>query len=148
MYKTVTISREFGSGGRELGRCLAEKSNFAYYDHEIIAEIAKRTLLAEDYVQHIIESKPACSIPIHVGVTFTTISNRINGQKGVVFREQCNLLKELSEKSDCVIVGRSADYILSDYKPYHIFIYSDIESCMVRCRLKGNQDNVIYPKKN
>ena len=98
MNKIVTISREFGSGGRELGRRLAEKLNFAYYDHEIIAEIAKRTQLAEDYVQHIIESKPAFSFPIHVGVTFQVTSSEINKQKGIIFREQCNLLKELTEK--------------------------------------------------
>lgn len=67
-------------------------------------------------------------------------------QKEIVFQEQCNLLKELAEKSDCVVVGRCADYILSEYKPYRIFVYSDIESKKERCRSKGKQDNEISEK--
>lgn len=70
MKRIITISREFGSGGRELGRRLAEELGFAYYDHEIITEIAARTKLAEDYVQRVMESKPYFSFPIHIGVTF------------------------------------------------------------------------------
>ena len=56
-------------------------------------------------------------------------------QKAAVYHEQCRLLKELSEKSDCVIVGRCADYILSGCRPYRIFVYSDMESKKERCRL-------------
>ena len=55
MNKIITISREFGSGGRELGRRLSELLNIAYYDQEIITEIANQTDLAEQYVEHIIE---------------------------------------------------------------------------------------------
>lgn len=146
MNKIVTISREFGSGGRELGRRLAESLSFAYYDHEIIAEIAKRTQLAERYVQHIIENKPYFSFPIHIGVTFQAADSEINRNKGAIFQAQCNLLKELSEKSDCVIVGRCADYILSDYRPYRIFVYSNMEGKKERCRLKGKQDKGLSDK--
>lgn len=147
MNKIVTCSREFGSGGRELGRRLAEELRFAYYDQEIISEIAKRTKLAEDYVQQIMESKPAFSFPINIGVTFQISNNELGRQKAVVFQEQCNILKELAEKSDCVIVGRCADNILSEYKPYRIFVYADMESKIKRCRLKGKQDKDC-PKKN
>lgn len=146
MNKIVTVSREFGSGGRELGRRLAEELRFAYYDQEIISEIAKRTKLAEDYVQQIMESKPAFSFPINIGVTFQISNNELGRQKAVVFQEQCNLLKELAEKSDCVIVGRCADNILSDYKPYRIFVYADMESKIKRCRLKGKQDKELSEK--
>lgn len=137
MHKIITISREFGSGGRELGRRLSEKLGFAYYDQEIITEIAKKTQLAEGYVQNIMESKPIFSYPIHIGVTFQTTGTVINQQRQAVFREQCNLLKELAEKSDCVIVGRCGDYILADYHPYRIFVYSDLKHKMIRCRMKG-----------
>lgn len=120
MNKIVTISREFGSGGREIGRRLAEELKFMYYDQEIISEIARRTELDEDYVQKIIESKPAFSFPINTGITFQIKANKLVKQKAMVFQEQCNLLKELAKKSDCVIVGRCADYILSDYKPWSV----------------------------
>lgn len=66
MNKIITISREFGSGGRELGRRLSELLNIAYYDQEIITEIANQTDLAEQYVEHIIEQQqPIVAFPIH-----------------------------------------------------------------------------------
>lgn len=146
MNKIVTISREFGSGGRELGCRLAESLSFAYYDHEIIAEIAKRTQLAERYVQHIMESQPSFSFPIHIGVSFQVAGSEINKNKEAIFQTQCDLLKELSEKSDCVIVGRCADYILSDCKPYRIFVYSNMAGKKERCRLKGKEDKDLSDK--
>ena len=146
MNKIVTISREFGSGGRELGRRLAEGLGFAYYDQEIIVEIAQRTKLAEDYVQQIIESRPSFSFPIHIGVTFQISSNELFRQKATVFAEQCKLLKELSEKSDCVIVGRCADYILRHYNPFRIFVYAGMERKMERCRLKGKSEKNLSEK--
>ena len=59
MHRIITIGREFGSGGRELGRRLSEKLGYAYYDQEIIAEISKRTALSEEYVRQITESMHA-----------------------------------------------------------------------------------------
>ena len=67
MNKIITIGREFGSGGRELGRRLAEELGIAYYDREIIAEIAKRTELSEQYVQQIVEHRPLNLMPITIG---------------------------------------------------------------------------------
>ena len=111
MNQIITISREFGSGGRELGRRVSELLHFAYYDQEIITEIAKRTDLAEDYVRQITESRPMISYPIRIGVTFQRARNEAIAQKAAVFQEQCNLLKELAEKSNCVIVGLSLIHI-------------------------------------
>lgn len=143
MNQIITISREFGNGGRELGRRLSELLHFAYYDQEIITEIAKRTDLAEDYVRQVTETRPIISYPIHIGVTFQRARNEAIAQKAAVFQEQCDLLKELAEKSNCVIVGRSADNILSAYAPYRIFVYSDLESKMARCRLKGKEEQEL-----
>lgn len=75
MNKIITIGREFGSGGRELGRRLSEKLGIAYYDQEIITEIAKRTSLSEQYVQSIVEHKPVFSFPIHIGTSFYPTTN-------------------------------------------------------------------------
>ena len=69
MNKIITIGREFGSGGRELGRKLSEILKFAYYDREIISEISKRTSLSEKYIQNIAEHKPVIPFPIHTGRT-------------------------------------------------------------------------------
>ena len=75
MNRIITIGREFGSGGRELGRRLSEKLHIAYYDQEIITEIAKRTSMSEEYVRQITESRPIMSFPIHVRHSFYPIPN-------------------------------------------------------------------------
>lgn len=148
MNKIITIGREFGSGGRELGKRLADELGFAYYDWEIVSEIAKRTSLSEEYVKSIIEHKPIISYPIHTGRSFTSLYYDVHADHNTsVYQEQKKLLKELAEKSDCVIVGRCADYILKDYNPYRIFVYADMESKMERCRQKGETDKNLSDKK-
>ena len=136
MSKIITIGREFGSGGREFGKRLAELLGFPYYDREIIAEIAKRTSLSEKYIQNIDEHKPVIPFPIHTGRTFWAVVPDF-GQS--VQSEQHSIIREVASKSDCVIVGRGADYILRESKPFRIFVYSDIESKLRRCR--ENQSN-------
>lgn len=137
MNKIITIGREFGSGGRELARLIAQRLNFAYYDREIISEIAKRTSLSEQYVQNVAEHKPVIPFPIHTGRTFWAVILDY-GQN--VQKEQHDIIRELAGKSDCVIVGRGADYILRDEKPFRIFVYSDDESKLKRCREKNTED--------
>lgn len=77
MNKIITIGREFGSGGRELGRRLAEELGIAYYDREIIAEIAKRTELSEQYVQQIVEHRPLNLMPITMDTAFVPFRIRL-----------------------------------------------------------------------
>lgn len=138
MNKIITIGREFGSGGRELGRRLSEKLGFAYYDQEVISEIAKKTSLSEQYVQSVVESNPFVSFPIHVGMSFyNTNANYVLDSHRTIYAEQDRIIKEMAEKSNCVIVGRCADYILDEMKPFRIFVYADMESKMARCRKKG-----------
>lgn len=134
MNKIITIGREFGSGGRQLGRKLAEELGIAYYDKEIITEIAKRTELSEEYVHDVVGRRPVYTYPIHVGRTFMSINTVQVMESGALYAEQCKLLKEFAERSDCVIVGRCADHILKEYSPYKIFVYADVESKIKRCR--------------
>ena len=134
MNKIITIGREFGSGGRQLGHKLAEELGIAYYDKEIITEIAKRTDLSEEYVHDVVGRRPVYTYPIHVGRTFMSINTVQVMESGVLYAEQCKLLKEFAERSDCVIVGRCADHILKEYSPYKIFVYADVESKIKRCR--------------
>ena len=115
MNRIITIGREFGSGGRELGRRLSEKLNIAYYDQEIISEISKRTALSEEYIRRITESRPTVSFPIHIGRSFSPVPDPLVQQRISVYSEQNKLLHELADKSDCIIVGRCADYILREH---------------------------------
>ena len=137
MNRIITIGREFGSGGRELGRRLSEILKAAYYDREIVSEIAKRTSLSEEYVQQIVEHRPVVAFPIHVGRSFYPMLNPIWDQGQAIYQEQHRLIRELAQKSDCVIVGRCADYILRELKPFRLFVYADMESRIARCRDRG-----------
>lgn len=137
MKKIITIGREFGSGGRELGKRIAEKLEIAYYDKEIINEIAKKTDLAVEYVTRIVEKKPMVYYPISVGGTFGRDYYQVSNNNVQIYTEQCNVLKELATKSSCVIVGRCADYILKDEKPFRIFVYSDMDTKIKRCYENG-----------
>ncbi len=146
MNKIITIGREFGSGGRELGRRLSEELGFAYYDQEIISELSKRTFLSEQYVQAIVEHRPSFSFPIHIGQSFYALGNPAFEQTMNIYKEQARIIAEMASKSDCVIVGRCADYILNDYNPFRIFVYSDMESKIKRCREKGSESETLNEK--
>ena len=87
MSKIITISREFGSGGRELGRRLAEELKIAYYDQEIVSEIAKRTELSEHYIRAVEERQPPFSFPIHIGRSFYPAPNPAWEQHMTVYQE-------------------------------------------------------------
>lgn len=140
MSKIITIGREFGSGGREIGKRLADELGIAYYDNEIITKIAERTELAEGYVAHVMENSPSTLYPITIGRSFYMGMDPIVEQNNVIYREQSKLIQELAEKSDCVIVGRSADYILREKKPFRVFVYADMEHKMERCRKRATED--------
>ena len=140
MNRIITIGREFGSGGRELGRRLSEELGFAYYDQEIISEIARRTEMSEQYVQSIVEHQPSFAFPIHIGRSFYPAPTPVFDQSMTVYQEQARIITEMAQKSDCVIVGRCGDYILRDYQPFRMFVYADMESKMKRCRAKAPEE--------
>lgn len=135
MNTVITIGRQFGSGGREFGKRLADELEIPYYDKEIMEELAARTQLAEDYLSQIVEHRPSYHFPITVGRTLHGVApDYLMRHQAAVFAEKNNALHEMAERSDCVIVGRCADYILRDLKPIRIFVYADIASRVERCR--------------
>ena len=146
MNRIITIGREFGSGGRELGRRLSEELKIAYYDQEIISEIAQRTEMSEQYVQSIVEHQPMVSFPIHIGRSFYPAPTPVFDQSMAVYREQSRIITEMAQKYDCVIVGRCADYILRECEPFRMFVYADMESKMARCRQKASEEEKMEDK--
>lgn len=146
MNHVITIGREFGSGGREFGRHLAEMLHVDYYDKEIIVEISKRTQLAEDYVQSVVERKPHKLYPITVGHSLQPITMYVSSVDQSIYAEQSRIIKEMAENSSCVIVGRCADEILKEYQPVRIFVYADMESRMKRCQFRRSQEETYSEK--
>lgn len=140
MNQIITIGREFG-------KRLAEELGIAYYDREIMEEISKRTQLAESYIHHIVEGAPGIYYPITVGKTLHGAEpDYLLRQYASVYAEQANTIRDMAERSDCVIVGRCADYILRDRDPLRIFIYADMESKLRRCREKSHEDDALTDK--
>lgn len=106
--RVITISREFGSGGRTIGKKVAEALGIPCYDSELIQKIASESGFNEDYVKDVGEYGS--------GGFLSLFSNRSFGlnNEDYVWEIQCRIITELAEKGPCVIVGRCADYILRD----------------------------------
>ena len=134
----ITISREFGSGGREVGKRLADAMGYAYYDREIVTAIAQKTQMDEGYVASALEGGLFRGIPIHFGRTFsystTLMTNTAN-----LFVEQHKIIRELAAKGNCIIVGRAADAILEEYHPFNLFVYADLEAKVRRCQQRATE---------
>lgn len=136
MNKVITVSRAFGSGGRELGKRLAELLGIAYYDHEIISGIAQKSGLAEAYVNSVVDRKVAARYPITIGRTF---SNAFDPQLELnlrIYTQQCDIIKELASRSDCLLIGRCSDHILRECRPFNMFVHADMDARVHRCREK------------
>ena len=129
----ITIGREFGSGGREFGKRLADELSIAYYDKEIIKEIAISSKLNEQYVESVIEKGLPGTFFYSFGQTFSHMPVFTENAMVNVLTEQRKVINRLAEK-DCVIVGRSADVILDGVDHFRIFIYADEQSKLKRCR--------------
>ena len=142
MNQVITIGREFGSGGREFGKRLAEELGIAYYDGEIVSAIAKRSALAEDYVNQVLEQRIQAYYPITVANTLSVHhGDAVYKVTQSIYAAQTSIIQEMARKSDCVIVGRCADHILKDLQPgiklLRIFLYADIAARLARCRANG-----------
>lgn len=133
MDKIVTIGREFGSGGRETGIRLAQKLGIPFYDKELISLAAKEGGLDKNFVEAHEEQAPALLTPNFGRQDFSSFMYQPSYSDTIFFR-QCDVLKQIAEKGPCVIVGRCADYVLRSYGTVNIFIYSDMESKILRKR--------------
>ena len=120
--RIITISREFGSGGRTIGKMVAEKLGIPCYDAEIIQKMADETGFAPDYVKEAGEYSPGSFLS-------AAFSNRMFGptNEDILWQHQYRVITELAEKGPCVIVGRCADYILEDKADcLKVFIHADM----------------------
>ena len=122
--RIITISREFGSGGRFIGEEVAKKLGVAYYDKDIIGKIAEQSGLSPEYVKENAELSPK------KGLFAYAFSGRdITGKSvgDMVYEAQRKIIMEIAEKESCVIIGRNADFILKDRDDVlNVFIHGDM----------------------
>ena len=124
MKNIVTISREYGSGGYEVGRRVAERMNYKFYDKELIAHIADKFLIPESFVAATEETELKKKNIFHE--VFPVFTRTENENADYIFREQGKFIVQLVEEGNCVIAGRRADYYLKDNpNALHLFFYAD-----------------------
>lgn len=144
----ITIARQYGSGGRVIGETVASKLGIRYYDKEIIALAAQNSGVSTDFIEKYDEKASSSLLySLSLGAS-ATISNEYGTSPELpvndkVFLMQHDIIRKISD-DPCVIVGRCADYILSDRNDLiRIFIYSDIEN---RCRRIAEIEDVTSEK--
>lgn len=131
--KMITISREFGSGGRELGKRLADQLGFDYYDKEIITAIAQKQGLDETYVEKALDGHIRHNVPLTFRRSFYGSAAMYSPQTTLLL-EQKRVIENIAKTGkDCVIVGRNADVILKEEHPFRIFVCADMDAKVHRC---------------
>ena len=142
----VTISRQFASGGREVGKRLADALNLQYYDREILTEIAKSTSLDEDYITNILAKGGYPKFTLSFAHSLPLSSAAMDTVTDVLVAQQ-KIVRAIGEKGNCLIVGRNADVILRDKHPVRIFVYADDQSKIRRCRERERDGEDLSDKK-
>lgn len=127
--KIITISREFGSGGRTIGRMIAEKLNIPFYDKELVEQIALESGFAPKFVEENGEHSPGSSL-FSYAFAPQGVPGVMNGLSTADFlwNIQCSVILQLAQQGPCVIVGRNADYILKDHpEALHVYVHADLD---------------------
>lgn len=132
--RIITISREFGSGGRFIGEEVAKQLGIKYYDKDMIAQIAEQSGFSAEYIEEKAELSPK------KGLFAYAFSGRdVTGKsiEDMVYEAQRKVILEIAEKESCVIIGRNADFILKDKDDVlNVFIYGDMPEKLARiCKL-------------
>lgn len=131
--RIITISREFGSGGRELGKRLADHLGFDYYDSEIISKLSDKSGMDKAYIENALNNHGWEDIPITFRSTLGS-AGYIQASKVSLLVQQKQVIEEIAALGkDCVIVGRNADVLLGQYEPFSIFVCAGQEAKIRRC---------------
>ena len=142
----ITISREFGSGGRELGKRLADVLGFDYYDSEIISAVAQKSGMEAGYVEQALSSHGWQSFPISYRGTIGSVSYAQANTTSLLLK-QTEVIEEIAAMGkDCVIVGRNADIILKDYHPFNIFVCAQTDAKVKRCMERAREGENLTEK--
>jgi len=142
--KIITISREFGSGGRELGKRLADALGIPCYDQQILELVAQKENLDKTYVANRSETIRIL-YPSTIARGFSRPSYAMLQNVQIMTSEQ-EIIKKLAAEGDCVVVGRAADVILAEYKPFRIFVCADEPSKLTRCLARAGADEHLSEK--
>lgn len=129
----ITIAREYGSGGREIGKCLAERFGIPYYDRELIDMVAKEKGMSNIEVASREQNIPSHLLYEMIMQDFTAPLERSLSQDDALFVAQSRIIRKLASEGSCIIIGRCADYVLRDFKNcFKVFVHADYVSKLHR----------------
>ena len=148
MFNILTIGREYGSGGYEIGTRVAKELGFEFYDKALIADLADKIMVSRSFIESTDETPVKRNIFHEI---FPVFVNDQGEQSDYIFSEQGKFIVQLAEKGNCVFIGRRADYYLRDNpNAFHIFCYADpdfraarvsaAENCSVEEAIKKMND--------
>ena len=142
----ITIGRQYGRGGREIGRLVADALGIKYYDKELLTEAAKASGVKPEIFEAADERSPSFFSNIwsfNLGFnsgSYLIGNSPVSDEK--IYAAQSNVMKNLARQSSCVIVGRSADYVLREHPALiSVFIHSSIEQRIIRIMNRTNIDS-------
>ena len=143
--RIITISREFGSGGRELGKRMSDLLGWDYYDREIIARIADEQGLDIGFVDKVLQQSVWRSMPITVQRSISMPMYPTVGTTLLVKEKQ--IIERIgSFGKDCILVGRNADVYLHDKDPFSIFVCASMDAKVERCRERATSEEHLTDK--
>ena len=129
----ITVSRQFGSGGRELGKRLSDLLGWDYYDKEIIEALAEDQGMDTDHVREVLSHHGWHNVQLTYKNSFAHLGFD-HGLRTQLLVRQREIIREIAAAgNDCIIVGRDADVILQEYHPFRISICADLQARLDRC---------------
>ena len=126
--RIITVSREFGSGGRTIGKLVAEKLGIAFYDQKLIEKAVEATGFSHEFIQEAGEYASSTSkLLFNMALATSYPSVGIPSNYDKIYVAQNNIIRSIAEESPCVIVGRCADYILRERADcLNVFVHADL----------------------
>lgn len=131
--RIITISRQFGSGGRELGKRLADRLGWDYYDKEIIDALAQAHGYDSDYIRRTLADHGWHNVQLSYRNSFAQLLLDPAQSTELRLREREILRSIAALGNDCVIIGRDADVILEDCHPFRVYVCAELEARLARC---------------
>ncbi len=137
--RIITISRYFGSGGRELGKRLSELLGWDYYDKEIIEALAENQGMSQEQVREALSHHGWQNVPLTYQNSFAHLDSFAHfgfahGMHTQLLVRQREIIRDIAAAgNDCVIVGRDADVILQEYHPFRVCVCADLQARLDRC---------------
>lgn len=132
----ITIGRRMGSGGRALGRILADRLGIAFYDKELLLDAAKHSGLCPEMFVRNDERRPhfiSGLFSFNMGLSPVSTYTASTISDDALYKAQCDFIHEIAKKGPCIIVGRTADYVLRDTpNVVNIFVHAELDDCARR----------------